>query len=268
MAARSLLVFLSIALLSGCAVILNSPPPRLALLAPFEGRYRDIGYEALYAVRLAIADTAGNIDLLAIDDGGSAHTAIERARAITSSGGYIGALLIGPHATNTNVQMALADLPTLIIGGWGVHAAGDHVVSLSNPDIVSQLTTSLSDSITQLADTPFIGDERYALSQMTELYSDSDLIDVTIHTSGRLPSDDFNQRYLTSAEFAPEPGFLATLAYDATRLMLLAERSGVSWAELRYEGLNGVFTFANGYWQDAPVYRYIFRTGVLSLLPD
>jgi len=266
MAARSLLIVLIAALLSGCAVIQASAPPRLALLAPFEGRYRDVGYEALYAVRLAIDDSASDIDLFAIDDGGSLRTAIERARAIQSSEEYVGALLIGPHATNTDVQMALTGLPTVIIGGWGAHAAGDHVVSLSNPDALSQLTAVRSDNITQLPELPFTGDERYALSQMTELHSD--LTGVTILSSGSLPSDDFSERYLNSAEFAPEPGFLATLAYDATRLILIAQRPGASWAEVRYEGLNGVFTFADGYWQNAPMYRYGFQSGTLTSLPD
>ncbi len=40
-------------LLSACAVKRTPTIYRIALLAPFEGRYREIGYNALYAARMA-----------------------------------------------------------------------------------------------------------------------------------------------------------------------------------------------------------------------
>src|SRR5690349_2126250 len=42
--------------LSGCAITPHELTPRIALLAPFEGRYREVGYNAYYAVRLAFVD--------------------------------------------------------------------------------------------------------------------------------------------------------------------------------------------------------------------
>ena len=32
----------------------TEPPPVIALFAPFEGRYQEFGYDALYAARLAL----------------------------------------------------------------------------------------------------------------------------------------------------------------------------------------------------------------------
>ncbi|MBE2183871.1 MAG: hypothetical protein IAE89_10635, partial [Anaerolineae bacterium] len=53
MLARYLLITLACALcLAGCGATAATPKvQRIALLAPFEGRYREIGYNALYAAR-------------------------------------------------------------------------------------------------------------------------------------------------------------------------------------------------------------------------
>lgn len=62
---------------------------KIGLVAPFEGRYRAIGYEAIYAARLAIREinAAGGIggvrvELFALDDGGDPQQAIEQARKL------------------------------------------------------------------------------------------------------------------------------------------------------------------------------------------
>jgi ABC-type branched-subunit amino acid transport system substrate-binding protein len=62
---------------------------KIGLVAPFEGRYRPIGYEAIYAARLAIREinTRGGIngqrvELVAIDDGGAADKALTAARQL------------------------------------------------------------------------------------------------------------------------------------------------------------------------------------------
>ena len=68
--------------LSACAAETHVPR-KIALLAPFEGQYRDIGYNALYALRMAFADTRPHdTQLLAIDDGGTVESAIDRVRAL------------------------------------------------------------------------------------------------------------------------------------------------------------------------------------------
>jgi ABC-type branched-subunit amino acid transport system substrate-binding protein len=62
---------------------------KIGLVAPFEGRYRAIGYEAIYAARLAIREInqAGGVngvrlELLALDDSGDRGMAIEQARKL------------------------------------------------------------------------------------------------------------------------------------------------------------------------------------------
>ena len=50
------LLLLLIPLVTACAIQRTSTPYKIALLAPFEGRYRDVGYDALYAARLALSE--------------------------------------------------------------------------------------------------------------------------------------------------------------------------------------------------------------------
>ncbi len=61
--------------LVGCAV--TKPIIKIGLVAPFEGLYRDVGYDALYAVKLALREwnEAGGVEgymveLVALDDSG------------------------------------------------------------------------------------------------------------------------------------------------------------------------------------------------------
>jgi len=65
------------------------PVIKFGLVAPFEGRYRPVGYDAIYAARLAVrernaAGGAGGyrVELVAYDDGGDARAAMERARQL------------------------------------------------------------------------------------------------------------------------------------------------------------------------------------------
>lgn len=61
---------------------------KLGLSAPFEGRYRDLGYEVLYAVRLAVRqrNEAGGVadrylvEMVALNDFNTAKEAVEQAR--------------------------------------------------------------------------------------------------------------------------------------------------------------------------------------------
>jgi ABC-type branched-subunit amino acid transport system substrate-binding protein len=62
---------------------------KIGLVAPFEGRYRPIGYEAIYAARLAIREinaqggiNGQRIELVALDDRGEPEKAITAARQL------------------------------------------------------------------------------------------------------------------------------------------------------------------------------------------
>jgi len=72
-------------LLAGCR---PEPEVKIGLTAPFEGREREVGYDALYAARLAVREinAAGGIDgrklaLVALDDGDD----LSRQRATAAS---------------------------------------------------------------------------------------------------------------------------------------------------------------------------------------
>lgn len=72
---------------------------KVGLVAPFEGRWRDIGYDAIYAARLAIREVneRGGIDgyrveLVALDDGGDARLAAESAATLVADPQVIVAL--------------------------------------------------------------------------------------------------------------------------------------------------------------------------------
>lgn len=116
-----LLVVGAAAALSACLPVAR-PLIKLGLVAPFEGRYRDLGYEVIYAVRLAVQEAnagggAGgySLALMAYDDGGDEAQAIEQARKVATDPDVLG--VIGHwRATTTAAAAAIyaeAGLPLL-----------------------------------------------------------------------------------------------------------------------------------------------------------
>lgn len=215
MVARLLLLVL---MLAACAP--PTAPPRIALLAPFEGRYREIGYQALYAVRLAISERADMaIDLLAVDDGGSTTTAHQRAQALTYDPQVAVVIILGHAATSDTVLAAFSSLPVLVAGEWGATpTSATHV--LSHPDINSHMTLDTRTSIIDAADAPapFTGGLILTLMQFPQLRPTLDGIRIT--TTAPLPDTTFRERYLASDLFVPEPGPIAASAYDAGRIVI------------------------------------------------
>lgn len=260
-------------ILTACAVTHTPPLSRIALLAPFEGRYREIGYDALYAARLALAESGrANIDLLAVDDGGTARIALDRAHALADDPLVKAVILLGYDVITPEVQSALSDVPALIVGHWGAQPISDNVFMLSNPAIADELTIPPNISVTDAAREPhpLVGSEIFALNGFRQLTSD--LEGVTILSSGVLPGAEFSERYRSSDPFAPAPGIFAPLTYNAMHIALLAlneSRTATrdSIAAIDYNGINGRIRFENGYWVDAPIHRYIYRDGQLSDAP-
>ena len=86
----SLLTILLLGLAS-CAAFPASTAPvvRIGLVAPFEGRFREIGYDVIYAARLAIREWNGRggvqgyrVELVALDDGGDPELAARAAQRL------------------------------------------------------------------------------------------------------------------------------------------------------------------------------------------
>jgi len=87
---RLLLVFtLGLLLLAGSGCKSVAPVVKVGFVAPFEGRYRAVGYDGLYSARMAVREIneAGGIGgtrvaLVALDDGGNPEFAEATARSL------------------------------------------------------------------------------------------------------------------------------------------------------------------------------------------
>ena len=99
-------------LLTGCRFPGSVRPTiKIGLVAPFEGRYRYVGYDVIYAVRLALreANSAGGVggyslELVAYDDGGDPESAVQQARKLAIDPQVVAA--IGHFHEETNEAAA------------------------------------------------------------------------------------------------------------------------------------------------------------------
>jgi hypothetical protein len=233
----------------------SGPPRRIALLAPFEGRYRDIGYDALYAARLALQDAGiGNIELLPTDDGGTPRSAVDRALALANDPQVYAALAIGYAAVDGDTQIAFGEIPVLIVGDWGAQPLGQNVLILGLGNVGLPDDSFFFDSVRQTRDDRGEGD---------------------FSSSAGMPSAEFSQRYAESDPFAPPPTPLATLTYDATRILIQAVATGADRATtadavstIDYEGINGRIRFIAHTWINPSNRLYRVQNGTLMLLDD
>ncbi|MEZ4593529.1 MAG: ABC transporter substrate-binding protein [Chloroflexota bacterium] len=110
-------------LLTACASV--QPVVKIGLVAPFEGAQRALGYDAIYAARLAVREVneAGGIGgyrvaLVALDDGGDAALAGETAASLTIDPAVVAVIGHGLAETTAVAQpiYAEANLPLLPLG--------------------------------------------------------------------------------------------------------------------------------------------------------
>ncbi len=122
-AARLLALALAAALLAGCASV--GPVVKIGLVAPFEGRDRAVGYDAIYAARLAVREVNahGGIDgtrvtLVALDDRGDPALATQTAAALVVDPGVVA--VVGHYLPATTAAAAdiyaKVEIPLLIAG--------------------------------------------------------------------------------------------------------------------------------------------------------
>lgn len=87
------IVFVLVMVLVGCSQFPGSTKPvlRIGLVAPFEGRNRDIGYDLIYSTRMAVRELNESggiegyrIELMAMDDGGDPELAVMAAQALAA----------------------------------------------------------------------------------------------------------------------------------------------------------------------------------------
>lgn len=190
----------------GCVVQQTLPVKRIALLAPFEGRYREVGYQALYAARMAIAETRRtDLELYAIDDGGSVETALFRAQALQLDTSIKTVLVLGIYAVDERVLAQLEGIPTQIIGRWEP-VWGIEDITITAPHELLE--------IAQL-------DVEYNCGDICLLTTFPLLVDnptlATISTDSPPITNDFRQRYIQFDQFAPEPLPIALATYLTMR---------------------------------------------------
>ncbi len=261
---HALFILIAALLLSACAGVRAQEIRRIALFAPFEGRYREIGYDALYAARLAFSDSPNApIELLAVDSGGT--QAESHARALAQDPLVMAVIALGYDATAPEVLRALGDLPVLVVGEWGAEPISENIFIFSNPEIAQQITTPARVSVTDAAalPAPVVGTDVFALEGLRELRES--LNGVTILSSGwlSLPGDGtrFTERYKNDDPFAPEPGLLAALTYNATTMATFSASGSESRTHMQS---NLAPDFPNGYWKDAQIQRYVYVDGRLT----
>lgn len=261
-------------LMAGCAV--TRPIVKIALVAPFEGRYRNVGYEVIYAVRLAVreANAAGgragySIELLALDDGGDATAAIEQARKAAADPQVVGVIghWLGASTLAAAPAYEAAGLP-LLATGYTTHL----------PDSAFQLWLAESPCSQTLAALCPESTEELRLWQAQETIVDQT---ARVLLPAPLPADSsdpaFADRYRAISNGA-EPSFNAVLAYDAAQLLLEAiardinarrepTRAGVAaaLAQSDYAGLSGHFSFDTQHlWSQAQSWAYVWQAGYLA----
>ncbi len=104
-AARGFALALALLLCAGCASV--DPVVKIGVVAPFEGRHRDIGYDAVYSARLAVrqVNEAGGIGgyrvaLVALDDRGDEELAKQAAASLAVDPGVVA--VIGHYLPQTS----------------------------------------------------------------------------------------------------------------------------------------------------------------------
>lgn len=98
--------------LGGCVLPQSAKPVvKIGLVAPFEGRYRSLGYETLYAVRWAVRERneAGGVsgylvELAALDDGDDPAVSAFQAREFAADPAIMG--VVGPFSYGAVVSAA------------------------------------------------------------------------------------------------------------------------------------------------------------------
>jgi len=260
-------LLLSSFFLSSCLPV-TRPVVKIGLVAPFEGRYRHLGYEVIYAVRLAVraanaADgLAGySVELAALDDSGDPEMAIEQARKL---------------ATDPQV--------VAVLGHWldaTTATAAPEYARLRLPLLIPFSTSALPDSAYRLWHAPCLWVTLAGCFNTVEELAILNSGPITVTSAVPLPADStdpsFADRYRAISN-GFEPRLAAVLAYDATHLLFDAivrdigangapSRAGVraQLAQSDYTGLSGNFSFdAEREWQRAgQEWVYVWRDGRL-----
>lgn len=295
------LVLISCALCLAACIPVTRPVVKIGLVAPFEGRYRDVGYEVIYAVRLAVRETnaagglAGySVELLALDDSGDPDMAVAQARKTATDPQVVG--VIGNWLDATTLAAAreydLADIPLLATTSAPDLPSSTFRLWLTEADLQATSPESLHcpppcDSLENLdwllksainnPQSTIIGPPLWGQMQFAKLAGPA-AEGVQFISPAPLPANStdptFADRYRAISN-GVEPRAYAVLAYDATRILFDAiardvklnrqpTRAGVAaaLAQTDTSGLSGHFSFdSNHNWVEAQGWVYEWREG-------
>jgi len=254
--------------LGACA---SAPAARVVLLAPFEGRSAEVGYNALYAARLAFDDAS--VVLLPVDDGGSTASAADRIAALASDNTVRAVVALGSNTCGPSAAEAAGDLLVVQIGTW-CSDRSSAILHLSSPEISTLVTIDLDLPITETAETegPIIGADALALENFAALAANRRL--ASVMTSGMSADPDYITRYVRSGLYVPQPNLLAMLTTDTFSLILSldlssrdAARDGVR--NLRFVGAHYEFLIKDHMWVNAPLRQFSYdASGRLTAADD
>ncbi len=267
---------------AGCLPVAR-PTVTIGLVAPFEGRYRDVGYEVIYAVRLAVreANAAGgvagyNVALMAVDDAGNPEQAAEQARKLSVAPEVVG--VIGHWLESTTVAAAPVyverGLPVMATAASPELAEGVFRLWLTREAEAAAISTGAQqcpppcDSLEDLdwlyetrasdPDGAVFGPALWGQPQFAALAGEA-AEGATFVSPAPYPADSadpgFAEHYRAMSN-GVEPRASAVLAYDATRTLFAAieasvaeggkpTRAGVAAAlgEISFGGLSGTIAF-------------------------
>lgn len=300
---RQLAIIISLlSLLVGC---LNQSPRvvKIGLVAPFEGRYREIGVDVIPAARLAVREWAAKhtdapiaIELVTYDDAGNPDKAALQAQNLVVDPAV--QLVIGhwredttgaaepvysqshmPLITYNEIPNADGHTYYLLspqkqvisqqVERWSSHQSNEYKIRLDETDLV-QSATNVREGTNYL-----IGGPDWGLNQF-KLLLDGNSQEVYFASGLAMPSDqrgnfwtgahvaNFVAKFEDGSVGAP-PGFYSVAAYEATwfALDLISRKYGI--AEDDSPVSHWQFD-SNNHRLDAPVYLYHWISGERQLV--
>ncbi|MFN4293251.1 MAG: ABC transporter substrate-binding protein [Thermoflexales bacterium] len=251
-------------LLAACA-----PPPvvKIALVAPFEGRLRQVGYEAFPAMRLAIREriaaggiTRVRVTFVAYNDDGDPATAARVARNAARDPEVLA--VIGHLVLSTT----LAALPIYLQAGLPVLAPSVPADALPRDPLIFRMGPAAPGRNPPTCNAPCSAlDPSWAAVGWPFGMCVADAPPVA-----ELPNAQQALAAFTDLSLGPPPGPRSIVAYDATNALLDAialdaqahgrpTRAGVADAlrRIRRDGLLGQIAFdRDNAWADAPTWAY------------
>ncbi len=253
---------LALALVLGlCACAPPRPTVKIALVAPFEGRLRQVGYDAFPAFRLAIREhiRAGGsarafVSFIAYTDDGDPDKARQVARQVARDPEVL--VVVGHFLTITT----LAALP--IYAEAGLPLIAPHVPADQLPPSPWLFRMGPSSKESPRRNVPYPCPAELRQSAFGECWNDAPPLDL-------LPTARAALAQFTDISLGPPPTPRSVVAWDATRLALAAidlaaaqdtpTRAVVADAlrHLQYDGLLGKIHFDEQQrWSEAPLWGW------------